>query len=523
MNTPEQLLDRLRSPELLRLALTQEDPSRSTPPFSLPKAEELSRQFPDLEFIELVGTGGMGCVYRAIQKKLDRTVAVKILPKELAGDPLFAERFSREARAMARLNHPNIVAVHDFGVAGDLHFLIMEYMDGMNLRELLDAGDLSPQDALTVFEQVCAALAYAHREGVVHRDIKPENILFDRNGHLALADFGLARLAMDTNAAVSLTQTRQAMGTLNYMAPEQWENPKTVDQRADIYALGVLLYELLTGRIPRGSFPPAASLADVPDVVDKVINKALQSDAAARYVSVEALSDELTASSGESAANSHRTLWQPAQHGTFTNLLHAGARVIRVVPGSPAADEPRAERQAVILSIVVTVLVIIGMLFEWTTSDYYRNGFEVHSYIGGVELPCAGVAVCCCLAAALAFVRRFFGRLRTDFLMLVCVAAAITPIVAGIDEGFESYSSSSSRLHGVSVAPFFVIAVLGFHAVEIIFRMWLQIWRPSFRLLQRSFAQVRLQTEQASGRLYRHWQEAADRKAEKEADNEGPF
>ena len=247
------LVSGLNQKALLNLATDQVEDHQPRS-YRLPTIEELSEQFPDLEILELLGTGGMGCVFKARQKKLDRVVALKILPRELARDDLFAERFSREARAMARLDHPNIVAIYDFGQNEDMYYLTMQYMDGMNLRELIEAKALDPNEALGIFTQVAKALAFAHGEGVVHRDIKPENILFDKQGHVALADFGLARLAMDTNCEISLTATRQAMGTLNYMAPEQYENPKAVDHRADIYAMGVLLYELITGRIPRGSF-----------------------------------------------------------------------------------------------------------------------------------------------------------------------------------------------------------------------------------------------------------------------------
>ncbi|MCA9066630.1 MAG: serine/threonine protein kinase, partial [Planctomycetaceae bacterium] len=233
------VVDQLDQPALFNLALEAEPGSRPRRAYAVPTLEELAPLFPDFQLQGLIGIGGMGCVFRARQTRLDRTVAIKILPRELAADDLFAERFSREARAMARLNHPNIVRVYDYGKTGDVYFLIMEYMDGMNLRELIDVGRIAPAEAFRILEQVCAALDYAHNEGVIHRDIKPENILFTRLGHVALADFGLARLAIDSSCEVSLTQTRQAMGTLNYMAPEQWENPRSVDHRADIYAVGV--------------------------------------------------------------------------------------------------------------------------------------------------------------------------------------------------------------------------------------------------------------------------------------------
>jgi serine/threonine protein kinase len=210
--------------------------------------DEVARRFPQLEIKALVGQGGMGVVYRARQPRLDRDVALKLLPPEQTSDPSFAERFLREARAMARLAHPNIVAVHDFGESDGLCWLLMDFVDGVNLREALRAGGLPPEKALAVVPQLCNALQYAHDEGVVHRDIKPENVLLDRQGRVKIADFGLAKLGGPQD--VTLTGERQVFGTPHYMAPEQMESACDVDHRADIYSLGVVAYELFTGRVP---------------------------------------------------------------------------------------------------------------------------------------------------------------------------------------------------------------------------------------------------------------------------------
>ncbi|HEY1859314.1 MAG TPA: serine/threonine-protein kinase, partial [Gemmataceae bacterium] len=215
--------------------------------FTAPALADLAPRFPQLEIIDLLGQGGMGAVYKARQTKLDRSVALKILPPEAGTDSAFGDRFTREARALAKLSHPNIVAVHDFGDAGGLFYLLMEYVDGLNLRQLMLAGRLEPQQALSIVGQICDALQYAHDEGIVHRDIKPENILIDQKGRVKIADFGLAKLLHRTQVDYSLTGTRQIMGTPHYMAPEQMEKPNTVDHRADIYSLGVLFYEMLTG------------------------------------------------------------------------------------------------------------------------------------------------------------------------------------------------------------------------------------------------------------------------------------
>src|SRR6266567_3098343 len=197
--------------------------------FQPPSVEEVARLFPHLEILAFIGKGGMGAVYKARQPALDRLIALKILPPQVAGGPGFAERFNREARALAKLNHPNIVGVHEFGQANGMPFFIMEFVDGPNLRQLERAGKLSPREALQIVPQICEALQFAHDEGIVHRDIKPENILLDKKGRVKIADFGLAKLlGQDANDHL-LTATHQVMGTLRYMAPEQMLGTREVD------------------------------------------------------------------------------------------------------------------------------------------------------------------------------------------------------------------------------------------------------------------------------------------------------
>jgi hypothetical protein len=225
----------------------------------------------------------MGAVYKARQPSLDRLVAVKVLPREAGLDPAFAERFGREARALARLCHPNIVAVHDVGKAGELYYFIMEYVDGVNLRHVLAEGKLMPEQALRVVPQICDALQYAHEEGIVHRDIKPENILLDRKGRVKIADFGLAKLLGRDTGGFTLTGSRQVMGTLYYMAPEQVERPLEVDHRADIYSLGVVFYEMLTGQLPVGRFPMPSEKAGTDAFLDEVVLHALEREPQRRY------------------------------------------------------------------------------------------------------------------------------------------------------------------------------------------------------------------------------------------------
>src|SRR5512136_1379582 len=162
--------------------------------FVAPALEEVARVFPQLEVLGFLGQGGMGAVYQARQKELDRVVALKILPPGIGKDPAFAERFTREAKALARLNHPGVVTLYEFGKADGLFFFLMEFVDGMSLRHLMEVERISAREALAIVPQICDALQYAHDQGIVHRDIKPENILLDRQGRVKVADFGLAKL-----------------------------------------------------------------------------------------------------------------------------------------------------------------------------------------------------------------------------------------------------------------------------------------------------------------------------------------
>jgi serine/threonine protein kinase len=205
--------------------------------FVLPAVEKLVPHFPQLEIISLIGHGGMGAVYKARQPQLDRLVALKVLPIEVSQDAAFAQRFTREARALARLSHPNIVAVHDFGQVGGFYYFLMEFVDGVNLRQMLGAQRLSPREAMAIVPQICEALQFAHERGIVHRDIKPENILLDKHGRAKIADFGIAKMLGRVGDSANLT-AHQIIGTPHYMAPEQVENPQHVDHRADIYFPG---------------------------------------------------------------------------------------------------------------------------------------------------------------------------------------------------------------------------------------------------------------------------------------------
>lgn len=260
--------------------------------FYAPSVEELQDLFPKLEILELIACGGMGAVYKARQPQLDRFVALKILPPSVGKAQEYAERFRREARAMAQLNHPGVVGIFDFGQAGDYFFFVMEYVDGFTLHELIRAGSLEPKKAFSLFLQVCAGLAYAHEKGVVHLDIKPGNIMLDKEGRAKILDFGLASLRRggETDGA------KEDMGTPDYAAPERFGSDGIVDHRADIYSLGVVLYETLVGKVPKGEFAAASTLSEVDPAVDEVIENCLAPDPEDRYGAVQDLSRAVSAS-----------------------------------------------------------------------------------------------------------------------------------------------------------------------------------------------------------------------------------
>lgn len=257
-----------------------------------PDLDELTQAFDDFEIEAPIGQGSMGAVYRARQVTLDRMVALKILSADLATDPEFAERFLREGKTLARLHHPHIVKVYESGERSGFFYLVMELVDGPNLRGLIQGQPFQTGEVLSLISQLGEALQYAHDQGVVHRDIKPENILVDELGQVKVADFGLAKLSQ-TKELVSITGTGRVMGTPHYMAPEQIERPDTVDHRADIYALGVVTYELLTGELPLGRFPLPSENHKVSKRFDAIVLKALQKSPDQRYDEVEELLEDL--------------------------------------------------------------------------------------------------------------------------------------------------------------------------------------------------------------------------------------
>ncbi|MGH8982379.1 MAG: Stk1 family PASTA domain-containing Ser/Thr kinase [Acidimicrobiia bacterium] len=253
-----------------------------------------------------IARGGMAQVYLARDQLLDRPVAIKVLFPEFARDPSFVERFRREAQAAANLNHPNIVGIYDWGQERGTYFIVMEYVEGRSLRDLIRAeGALPPTQVAEIGAEIAGALAFAHRSGVVHRDVKPGNVLLTAAGRVKVTDFGIARATQGTGEA--LTQTGAVMGTATYFSPEQAQG-LPVDGRSDVYSLGVVLFEILTGEPPfSGDSPvavaykhvreaaprPSDRVLDVPPDLDQIVASAMAKDLDARYQSADDLRDDL--------------------------------------------------------------------------------------------------------------------------------------------------------------------------------------------------------------------------------------
>jgi tRNA A-37 threonylcarbamoyl transferase component Bud32 len=350
----------------------------------------VSAAFPQLEIIELIGRGGMGFVFKARQPHLDRFVALKLLPDKLARDPRFAERFNREGRVLARLNHPNIVSVYDFGQTEHFYFLLMEFVDGVNLRQAMKAGRFSPGEALAVVPKICEALQYAHGQGILHRDIKPENILLDARGQVKIADFGIAKLVGEEKSDVTLTATGAALGTPHYMAPEQLEKPSEVDHRADIYSLGVVFYEMLTGELPIGRFAAPSSKTPVGPSVDEVVFRTLEKDRERRYQSAREMKvqvEHLTSSgsgpppAGEAAPGpsesvpvgeqprwSRKAIWSAVLSGGSLGVLPVMLAFLYVLARSGSHVMPAGLLGAFLLSLPA----LIGTLLGWMACSEFR-------------------------------------------------------------------------------------------------------------------------------------------------------
>ena len=257
--------------------MSEEFTPSELPSFDVPSLEEMNAYLPQFQFEKLAACGGMGAVYKAYQESLDRRVAVKILPPEFGAEKEFTDRFKIEARAMAKLNHTNIVGVYDFGITAGGHlYLVMEWIEGKSLHDLIHKGSLSLRKATNLAMQLCEALTFAHEHQIIHRDIKPGNIMVNDSDHVKVADFGLARPVSDE------AEQENPFGTPDYAAPEI-RGGSVVDHRVDIYAAGVVLYEMLTGTIPGEPRRSVTEFAKISTRWDAIVGKAIDADPEKRY------------------------------------------------------------------------------------------------------------------------------------------------------------------------------------------------------------------------------------------------
>lgn len=311
------------------------------------------------EIVEEIGRGGMAVVYRGIQSSLNRTVAIKVLPPGFARDKEFIARFDREAETIARLSHPNIIQIIDRGSEQGTCYFVMEYVDGLSLDAFLKGQALTFRQLLEIAAQVCRALAYAHAKGIVHRDLKPSNILIARDSlTVKVADFGLVQLAQSAGELSTLTQSNIAMGTLEYMAPEQRRDARNVDCRADIFAFGIILYEMFTGQVPVGHFKRPGELnPEIPRALDEIILKCLKPDPAERFQGAGELARALQAALGEESGVMDRivhTVKAAGERATTAmrrkprRLAAAGVLLAAAALALPAARGCRERRSAAV-------------------------------------------------------------------------------------------------------------------------------------------------------------------------------
>lgn len=316
----------------------------------------------DFKLIRKLGQGGMGTVYLGHQESLDRDCAVKVLSKEFAAKKGFVDRFIREARAMAKINHPNVVDCYAVGEAKGFHFVAMELIDGQSMQDWIDQlGRLSVGDALLVTIMVAEALHFAHEMDMIHRDVKPDNILLSKKGVVKVSDMGLAKAVNEDD--MGLTQSGTGLGTPHYMAPEQARDAKHVDRRSDIYALGCTLYHFLTGQTPfagesvlelivnkeKGQFTPARRHnSEVPERLDLIIDKAMASNPAHRYQTCAEFIADLDALQLASEAltfidEEHRT---PLRRRSSANARTGGVDAATIAAGVSESKSKKKKRSS---------------------------------------------------------------------------------------------------------------------------------------------------------------------------------
>ena len=320
--------------------------------FDPPSLEDLASLLPGYQLIAFIAQGGMGAVYKARQRSLDRDVAIKILPREFGADPEFRSSFETEAKAMARLNHPNLIGVYDFGDADGMPYIVMEYVPGKSLFHSAHNLAVEPRQAVTIVKAICDGLAHAHENGVIHRDIKPANILLTPKAEPKVGDFGLARPAGEGSTGL-------LMGTPGYSAPEIIRQPDHADHRSDIFALGVVLYELLIGKCPPYDVPPPppSSTIGCDKDLDVICAIAMHPAASMRYSSAEVMSAALDQwLRGGSRVPAPRTTG---------SIPYAPARAPGAMEPATVVVEKRSNAGSLMVQAAVLAILIVITAVAW--------------------------------------------------------------------------------------------------------------------------------------------------------------
>ncbi|MDP1590426.1 MAG: serine/threonine-protein kinase, partial [Prosthecobacter sp.] len=366
-------------------------------PWQPPTAEELHQLLPQYEITALLGRGGMGAVYKGRQIALDRPVAIKILSNTLEeADASFAERFKNEARALGKLAHPGIVGVYDFGEAANgLLYIVMEFIDGTDVaRMIAKQGRLHTEHAMAITAHVCDALTYAHERGIIHRDIKPANIMVGYDGVVKVADFGLAK--MSKSGESGLTQSGMAMGTLYYMAPEALMLGTAVDHRADIYAVGVMLYQMLTGKLPQGLFElPSLQVPGLDPRYDGIIGKALREDRELRYPSTLDMRHDLDAILTQPVVKVEAAAEKaPAALETQARPQRPAGQPYRPPQrAAPPSPKKKPSKALILAGVGVLAVIALGFLFLGGTASQPSKATKDKPFVNNLGMKFVPVPI----------------------------------------------------------------------------------------------------------------------------------
>ncbi|WP_052573516.1 serine/threonine-protein kinase [Haloferula sp. BvORR071] len=344
----------------------------SSQSFEAPTLEALSELLPAYEFTAFIAQGGMGAVYKAKQRALDRDVAVKVLPRELGDDPDFRQSFETEAKAMGRLNHPNLIGVYDFGAIDGMLYIVMEYVNGKSLYHSAYNMAVDPEQAAAIVKGICDGLAHAHENGVIHRDIKPANILLNEKIIPKIGDFGLARPHWAEGPGL-------IMGTPGYTAPEIYDNPEHSDRRTDIFAVGVILYELMTGQRPEETSDLPSAIVNCDKRLDAIFQKATDINPDRRYATAEEMSLDLaTWANKEPEGTPLRTMQKPPVRRQQVGAAPIAHTAPRRRPGpAPVVVQQRRKKNetdwGMLQHILIVIVVLIAVYFLWKKFDEVKK------------------------------------------------------------------------------------------------------------------------------------------------------